>query len=215
VVGAIGSLDCYHHEDTRELLVKYLESKSYRNMLASATFETIQVLDEPYFIGPLQSALEKRKNEFISWLFAEGLIALAHIARNEDDKTDVFNFLAGYVNDDKENIKAGAITALGELGDSKAIPVVLTLAGDDPDDRIQLTAEESLKQLREKTELVPEEIVKLREAVDEIKKDYKNLEDELEDIKKRLDASGQREESYNGEPNVPDEGDRTETEADT
>jgi len=77
------------------------------------------------------------------------------------------------------------------------------------------TAKEALKQLREKTELVPEEIVKLRESVDEIKKDYKNLKDELEDIKKRLDASGQSEESDDGEPNLPDEGDRTETEADT
>ncbi|MHC4243353.1 MAG: M1 family aminopeptidase, partial [Planctomycetota bacterium] len=215
VVGAISSLDCYHHEDTRELLVKYLESKSYRNMLASATFETIQVLDEPYFIGPLQSALEKRKDEFISWLYAEGLIALAHITRNEDDKTDVFNFLTDYVNDDKENIKAGAIVALGELGDPKAIPIVQTLAGDDPDDRIQRTAKEALKQLHEKTELVPKEIIKLRETVDEIKKDYKNLKDELEDIKKRLDASDQREESDDGEPNVPNEGDKTETEADT
>jgi len=185
---AIRNLGLYQHKSTRRLLLKYLKSISFRNELASAAIEAIRTLDEPFFIEPLQNVLEEREMNFRSWSFTRGLDTLAYIARNDDDKTKVREFLAGYVNHPKDRIQAGAIRALGTLGDPKAIPVVETFTNDKPDDNIERAAERALKELRQKKQLVPDEIVRLRETVEEFRKETDKLKDELDDIKKRLDA---------------------------
>ena len=185
---AIRNLGLYQHKSTRRLLLRYLESVSFRNELATAATEAIRMLDEPFFIGPLQRVLAEREMDFRSWSFTRGLDTLAHIARNEDDKTKVRNFLAGYVNHPKDRIKAGAIGALGTLGDPKAIPIVETFSNDEPDDSIERAAERALKQLRQQKQLVPDEIVRLRETVDEFRKETEKIKNDLDDIKKRLDA---------------------------
>jgi HEAT repeat protein len=153
------------------------------------------MLDEPFFIVSLQRTLSERESEFRSWDFTRGLDTLAHIARNEDDKTKVRNFLVDYVNHPKARIQAGAIRALGTLGDPKAIPIVETFTGDEPSDRVQRSAKNALKALREKKELVPKEIVQLRETVDQFRKETEKLKNNLDDIKKRLDAKEKSEEN--------------------
>jgi aminopeptidase N len=185
---AIRNLGLYHHKSTRRLILKYLQSNSFRNELASSAIEATRMLDEPFFIVPLQRALDEREMDFRSWSFTRGLDTLAYIARNEDDKTKVREFLAGYVHHPKDRIKAGAIGALGTLGDPKAIPVVETFSNDKPDDNIERSAERALKQLRQRKQLVPDEIVQLRETVDEFRKEIDKFKDDLDDIKKRLDA---------------------------
>ncbi len=196
---AIRSLGKYHHKDTRRLLMDYLKSKSYRNRLAAGAIQAIRMLDEPFFISLLQRTLSEREQEFTSWDFARGLDTLAYISRNEEDKTKVRNFLVGYVNHPRQSIQAGAIRALGTLGDPKAIPIVETFSGDDPDDRLQRSAKNALKALREKKELVPEEIVQLRETVDKIRKENEKLRNDVDDIKKRLDAKDRSEEKKEDE----------------
>jgi HEAT repeat protein len=163
---AISNLGLYHHKSTRRLLLKYLQSVSFRNELAAAAIEAIRMQDEPLFIVPLQRVLDEREMDFRSWSFTRGLDTLAHISRNEDDKTKVRNFLAGYVNHPKDRIQAGAIGALGTLGDPKAIPIVETFSNDEPDNNIERAAERALKQLRQQKQLVPDEIVQWRVTVD-------------------------------------------------
>jgi len=185
---AIRNLGLYQHKSTRRLLLKYLKSVSFRNELASAAIEAIRMLDEPFFIVPLQKVLEEREMDFRSWSFTQGLDTLAHITRNEDDKTKVRNFLAGYVNHPKDRIQVGAIRALGTLGDPKAIPIIETFSNDEPDNNIERAAERALKQLRERKQLVPDEIVRLRDTVEEFRKETEKIKNGLDDIKKRLDA---------------------------
>ena len=185
---AIRNLGLYHHKKTRRLLVKYLKSRSFRNELASAAVEAIRMLDEAFFIGPLQQILTEREREFQSWDFARALETLARISRNEEGKTKVRTFLVGYVNHPKERIQVGAIGALGALGDTKAIPVLETFSSDEPDDRIERAAERALKDLRDRKELVPNEIIQLRDAVDKLQKQTDKLRDDLDDIKMRLEA---------------------------
>jgi aminopeptidase N len=186
--GAIRNLGQYHDKETRRLLRDYLKSKSYRNRLANAAVEAIRMLDQPFFIVPLEKTLSQRETQFTSSGLARALDTLARIARNEDDKTKVRNFLAGYVNHPRRRIQTGAIRALGTLGDPKAIPVIETFSGDEPGDRVQRAAKDALKALREKKQLLPEEIVHLRETVDKLGKDTEKLKNDLDDIKKRLDA---------------------------
>ena len=196
---AIQNLGRYHHEDTRQLLLHYLESTSYRNVLADAAINAIRMLDDPSFIAPLQRTLREREREFTSRAFARALDTLAHIARNKEDRSEVRTFLAGYLNHLKQRVQAGAIGALGTLGDPKAIPIIETFAGDDPHDWIQRTANNALRKLREQKQVVPAEIMVLRETLDELKKETEKLKNELKDLKKRLEAEQQREESDDSE----------------
>jgi len=185
---AIRNLGRHHDKGTRRLLMRYLRSRSYRNSLADAAVRAIRTLDDASFIGQLHRILREREHEFTSGDFSGGLDALAHISRDEDNKTEVRNFLAGYVNHPKSRIKAGAIRALGTLGDPKAIPIVETFSGDDPRDWVQRSAKRALETLREQKKLVPEEIIELRRTVDELKKETEKLRNDLEDIEDRLDA---------------------------
>jgi aminopeptidase N len=186
---AISNLGRYHHAETRELLIHYLESKSFRNELADAAIEAVRMLDDPSLIAPLLNVLRDREREFTSRGFASALDTLAHIARNEKDRTAVRDFLSGYANDKREHVQAGAIGALGTLGDPKAIPIIETFSGDDPDDRIQRAAKDALGKLQEQKPLVPGEIIELRKAVEELKKETDKLKNALEDLKKRVDAT--------------------------
>jgi len=211
LAAAIENLGRYHHEDTRQLLIDYLKSESYRNRLADAAVQAIRMLDEPSFIVPLQTAISQREQQFTSGRFANSLDTLAYITRNEADKTKVREFLAGYINHPKRRIQDAAIRALGTLGDPTAIPIVETFSGDDPEDEIQRSAKDALKELREKKQLVPEEIIQLREALEQLKKDNKKLKDDLDDIKKRLGAKQESKEDDNnakpldsGQSTMPD-----------
>lgn len=188
VAAAVTNLGRYHDKDTRRLIIKYLRSVSYRNQLADAAVRAIRMLDDARYISPLQRILAEREQQFMSWRFVQALDTLAHIARNEEDKTQVRNFLADYANHPKEWIQMGAIRALGTLGDPKAIPIVETFAVDEPKDRPQRFAKRALEQLQQRKQLVPEEIIQLRKTVDDLRKEADKLKDDLEDIKKRLEA---------------------------
>ncbi len=100
-------------------------------------------------------------------------------------------FLEGYVNHPDRSVRVGAISALGTLGDPKAMAVLQTFARDQPRDNVERTAKDALAQLQEQKKLVPEEVIELRKVVDDLKKDTKKLTDELDRIKKRLDAKAE------------------------
>ena len=191
LAAGIRNLGQYHDKSTRKLLLEYLGTRSYRNGIASAAIEVIRKLDDSFFIEPLRRTLAENEQDFTSGGFARGLDTLAHVSRNEDDRTKVRTFLTGYVNHPKSSIQSGAIRALGTLGDPKAITIVETFSGDDPSDRIQRSATDALRALREKKQLVPDEIIRLRETVDKLNKETEKLRDDLEDIKSRLDAKEQ------------------------
>ena len=188
---AIHNLGQYHDKAARKLMLEYLGTRSYRNSIASAAIEVIRKLDDSFFIEPLKKTLAENEKDFTSGGFARALDTLAHISRDKENKTKVRAFLTGYVNHPKRSIQSGAIRAIGTLGDTKAIAVVETFSGDDPSDRIQRSARDALKALREKKPLVPDEVIRLRETVDKLSKETDKLRDEMEDIKNRLDAKEQ------------------------
>jgi HEAT repeat protein len=188
---AINNLAQYYDKGTRKLLLEYLGTKSHRNNIAGAAIEVIRRLDDSFFVEPLLRTLTEDEKEFTSGGFARALDTLAHISREMENKTKVRTFLTGYVNHPKRTIQSGAIRALGTLGDPKAIAVVETFSGDDPSDRIQRSARDALRALREKKQIVPEEIIHLRETVDKLGKETEKLRNDVEDIKNRFDAKEQ------------------------
>jgi aminopeptidase N len=188
ITRAIHTLGQYHDKGTRKLLLQYLGTKSYRNSVASSAIEVIRKLDDSFFIEPLKKTLAEDERQFTSGGFVRALDTLAHVSRDKENKTKIRTFLTGYVNHPKRSIQSGAIRALGTLGDPKAITVVETFSGDDPSDRIQRSARDALRALREKKQIVPDEIIRLRETVDKLGKETEKLRDDLEDMKSRFDA---------------------------
>jgi aminopeptidase N len=193
LAAAIESLGRYHTAEGYALIIRYLKSPSYRNCLASAAVGAIRMLDEPHFIKPLCRELKAESGDWPRGRFSQALDTLGYIARNEEEKTDVRELLVGHVNHPDRNIRAGAIRALGTLGDPKAIGIIQTFAParDVPRDNVERAAKDALAKLQEQKKLVPQEVIELRKVVDDLKKDTKKLTDELEEIKKRLDAKAQ------------------------
>ena len=191
LMAAIRGLGRYQGPQTREALSRYLRSTSYRNELATAAIDAIAMLNDPAFVPELTATLRDRESQFQSRDFARGLDVLARIAAGQDDRTEVREFLASCVNRRRAAIRGGALSALGTLGDSKAIPIVEAFCGDRPYDPIQRQAREAMGKLREKKPLVPEEVVELRKTVDELRKEIDKLKEQVEDVRKQSQAKTQ------------------------
>jgi len=202
LAAAIENLGRYHTAEGDALLVRYLKSESYRNTLASAAVRAIRMLDEPQFIQPLCEALRTQPRDWLRGRFGQALATLAYVARDEEDKAEVRKFLEGYVNHPDRSVRVGAISALGTLGDPKAMAVIQTFARDQPRDNVERAARDALAELQEQKKLVPEEVIELRKVVDDLKKDTKKLTDELDEIKKRLDAKPESKPSTKNKPPI-------------
>jgi len=187
LAAAILNVGRYHGPQTRELVSEYLQSTSYRNELAEAAVRAIRRLDDPFFIPDLMAMLDGADRP-TTRSFVWGLSALARIADQLDDRTEVREFLVGFVNHPNEDIAASALSALGTLGDPKAIPIVETFRGTEPRNSKERRAQRALEKLREKKQLVPEEITELRKIVDELKAETEKLKEDLEEMKQRDDA---------------------------
>lgn len=202
VIQAIQSMGRFHSPQTREAISRYLQSTSYRNELADAAVQAIRKLDDPAFIPELMTALRDNEKRFQSLEFGRGLGTLARIAGDQEDRTAVREFIAGYVNHPRLVIRRSAIAALGTLGDPMAIPIVETFRGDEPRDPIEQAAQEAMDKLREKKPVVPDEVIELRKSIDEMKKDIESLRKELDDVKKRDEAKAEASKGGNDRKDV-------------
>jgi aminopeptidase N len=187
VTVALGSLGKYGGEDLRELLAGYLASESYRNDLAIAAVRTIRTLDDPAYLELLRGTLESRGTEFTSGGLGTGLRALGYLARNEDDREGVREFLSGYLADLRRSVRIAAIDALGELRDPQAIGRVQTFVGDKIDAGVRRAAEKAVKSMRE-AKRVPVELSDLRVELVELREQHDELAEEFAALKERMEA---------------------------
>jgi HEAT repeat protein len=171
----------------RNLLIKYLNSESYRNILAVAAIDAMRSQDDPAYIAPLLETLRKRETAFRSRGFASGLKTLAYLARNEEKKDAVREFLLGYVNHKRESIQVAAIEALGTLGDPGSIAVLQTFANAAKAAPQQAAAEKAVADLRAGRKPV-DDFKNLRQEVLDLEKAGREQREELDDLKKQLEA---------------------------
>jgi aminopeptidase N len=185
VAEAISILGAYAGPDTRETLLGFLSSESFRNTLAEAAIRAVRDQDDPAFIAPLLETLEQREAAFTTGGFAEGLAALAHLARNQEKKDQVRELLLRHTSDKKKWIQRAAIAALGTLGDTKAIGAVETFARAAKDSPERQAAEEALGKLRADKKPA-DDLRELRNEVLSLQKDNRELRKDLDDLKKKL-----------------------------
>jgi aminopeptidase N len=184
---AIDALGHYAQPEVRNLLIKFLNSESYRNQLAVAAIDAMRSQDDPAYIAPLLETLRKREADFRSRGFAGGLKTLAYLARNEEKKDAVREFLLGYVNHKKESIQVAAIEALGTLGDPGSIAVLQTFANAAKPAPQQAAAEKAVADLRAGRKPV-DDFKNLRQEVLDLEKANREQRKELDALKKQLEA---------------------------
>ncbi|MGA2863926.1 MAG: M1 family aminopeptidase [Verrucomicrobiota bacterium] len=184
---AARNLACYARPETRELLLKLLNSKSYRNEVADAAIAAMRLQDDPVYVAPLLETLSQREADFTSHGFAQGLEALAYLARNEEKKDQVREFLLRRLNDQKRTVQLGGLNALGTLGDPKAIAALDTFATAGKGRPGQAAAERAVAALRAARKPV-DDFKNLRQEVLDLQKANRDLRQELDDLKKKLDA---------------------------
>ena len=184
---AIRNLAVYASPEIQELLIKYLNSESYREELARAALDALRAQDDPAGIPPLLQALNQRQAEWPSRVFDSGLGAVAYLARNEDHKEAVREFLTAQVNDPRKSVQRSALAALGVLGDPKAIPILKTFAMASKSSPEQAAAEQAMTQLRADRKPV-DDFKNLRSEVLDLQKNNRSLRKDLDDLKQEIEA---------------------------
>jgi aminopeptidase N len=184
---AIRGLGSYARPEVRDTLLKFLNSESYRNELAVAAVGGMRSQDDPAYVAPLIENLSRHRDAYTSRGYAQGLSAVAYLARNEEKKETVRKFLVDHVNDKKKTIQRAAISALGTLGDPQAIAVLETFATASKDTPERSAAERAIADLRVGRKPV-DDFKNLRQEVLDLKKANRELQKEVDTLKKTSEA---------------------------
>jgi len=188
VAAAIRNLGAYAKPDVHDSLLVYLNSVSFRNVLANAAIGAMRSQDDAVYISPLLVTLPKREMDFTSRDFGQALGTLAYLARNEDNKDAVRELLLGYVNHQKRTVQIASLNALGTLGDPKALAVLETFAGASKESRERAAAERAVTNLRAGRKPV-DDFKNLRQEVLDLLKANRDLRKELDTLNKKVEAA--------------------------
>jgi len=177
----------YAKPEVRAELLKFLDSQSYRNELAGAAISGLRLQDDPSCIAPLLETLSRREADFTSHGFAQGLDTLAYLARNEEKKDKVRDFLVTRVNDKRRSVQLASLNALGALGDPTALGVLEKFATASKTSPQRAAAERAVASLRAVRKPV-DDFKNLRQEVLDLQKENRDLRKDMDDLKKKIDA---------------------------
>ena len=185
---AIGGLTGHDNKEARKLIDAALGSDSFRHQLAAAAVSALRKQDRPSNIAKIRASLENDGAKFTTRGYASALGALGHLGRNQKNKAKLREFLVAHVNSPKRRVALGAIEALGQLGDSRAVAVLEKLTGSAEDDPARKAAEQAIEKLRAARKPA-DDYKNLRKEVTSLKQANSELTKELGDLKKRFDAA--------------------------
>ena len=186
---AIRALGAYSRPEIREKLLTYLNSTSFRNILADAAISAMRAQADPAYIEPLRQALQKNEAAFTTGGISQGMMTLALLAAHEEKKDAVREYLMAQLNSPKRRVRTAAMVALGNLGDPKAIAVLEKFTAGVKDTPERSAAEKALNLLRDGRK-PSVELGVLRREVLTLQKDNRELRKDLDELKKKLDALG-------------------------
>jgi len=182
----IRTLGNYPDTQAPEILRSYLIAKSYRDVLADAAIDAMRAQNDPASIPALLEALTEREGNFTTGGFAAGMRALAHLARDENDKASVRELLIRHVNHPQSHVRHTAIAALGELGDPKAIGALRTLTrGGGPDNPERQAAQRALAALGA-AKRPADNLDELRREILDLQQRNRDLQQDIADLKRKV-----------------------------
>jgi HEAT repeat protein len=173
--------------EARAALLGLLHSTSFRNELADAAIAAMWAQDDPAFVAPLLATLGSGETNFTSGGFGAGLQALGYLARHEEKRDAVREFLVARVNHPKRQVQRAAIAALGELGDARAIAVLETFTHAAKDSPERRTAEKAIADIRAARK-PSDDLHDLRNEVTGLQKENRELRKSVDDLKKKVEA---------------------------
>lgn len=185
---AITTLNTSTREKSGELLVRFLMTNSFRNILADAAVTAIRGQNDPAYIPDLIKVLSEREQSFLAPGYASALDTLAYLARHEEDKSQVRDFLLARIHHSRERIRVGAINALNTLQDPTAIAPLQKIASGSRFLPSSDAAEKAVASLRSGRKPV-DEFHAIRTELQELKKQNRDLTKTVEDLKKKLEAA--------------------------
>ncbi len=174
-------------EETDALLIALLDSESFDNIVAGAAIQAMRTRDQSEFVEPLRENLTSRRKAFRNNSYASALGTLAYLARRDDDKSVIREFLISAAEDNSPRVRRAAISALGTLGDEKAITYLETHAGAKAEEQLANAAKQAISQLRSKNTL-DGELRGLRRDFTDLKRENSQLRKELDSLKKTVKA---------------------------
>ncbi|HTI72358.1 MAG TPA: M1 family aminopeptidase [Candidatus Limnocylindria bacterium] len=189
IAEAVRGLAPYAKPETKDTLVRLLNTDSYRDRLTEAAISAMRQQDDPAYITSLLDRLDGHGAGLSGRAFASGLDALAYLARNEEKKDQVREFLLAHVHDLKRNVATRAMSALGTLGDTKAIAVLQTFARASKESPERKAAEGALTTLRAVRKPV-DDFKNLRQEVLDLQKESRELRKTVDELKDKLQAQG-------------------------
>ena len=176
----------YANPEAHDLLLPLLQSHSYRNSLADSAIAGMRAQDDTVYLAPLQQILEQRRDDFMTRGFTTALDTLGYLARHEEKKDAVLQFLSGFVNDKNPMIRASAIKALGTLQDPRAVPLLQTFASAGKTTPEQPVAQAALDAIRA-ARPAGDNLIELRDTVLDLQKENRQMRQDLDDLRKKLD----------------------------
>ncbi len=189
---ALKALGAYPDEATREMLARYLGSRSFKNGLVTDDFEAIKLHADPALLPVVRETLERRVSELSTPGFNAGLDALGSLGRRTADGPDrgAREFLRFQLNNPRPAVRVAATNALGTLGDDAVLPLLESLAATAPeggraDERG--AAAKAVAAIRDRRAPAPEN-KELRDTVLELQKSNREMKTAVDDLKKKLEA---------------------------
>jgi len=176
--------------NARSTLLKYLNGDSWRQHLAQTAMLTMRAQNDVFYVEPLRESLQRRKVDLPGQTLAVGLDVLANLSRDLDDKTVTREFVAGFLNDPRKNVKLAALNALGTLRDEKAIPILDRFAALPKVTPERTAAERAIEAIRAQRKTTLEAGDVRREVLD-LQKQNRELRRDLDALKKKVDAAAQ------------------------
>ena len=181
---AITALGKYTKPELRNYLLAQMRSSSYRHAIAGSAIGAMKSHDDPFYVEPLLRELEQREAAFTSGGFSSALRTLGRLARNDSNKEPVRLFLQKQLDHLKRSVARSAMSALGELHDPRAIPVLETFVAADRDSADGKAAQDAINQIRkEQRPPVPEEVNTLRAQVSDLQNQLKGVSDEMKTLR--------------------------------
>ena len=169
-------------------LVAWLGTNSFRQQIAGAVLGVLREREDPAVVPDLLKFLQERGASLPTDVQSAGVSTLAWLSRNETDKAAVRGYLVSRVNDPRPQLRRAALSALGTLGDPRAVPVLESFARASKSSPEQSTASAALERLRNERRPAVE-FEELRREVLDLQRSERELKERVESLKKTWEAT--------------------------
>ncbi|MEI6873059.1 MAG: HEAT repeat domain-containing protein, partial [Verrucomicrobiota bacterium] len=184
---ALRALGPYQTDAVRAVLLKAIQTPSFRERLAEAALAAIRAQDDPALAVPLILALRPRAPQLPSASLALGLETVGTLSRNELNKDETREYLLSYLTAPKESLRVAAINGLGNLEDPRAISALETFSNASAFRAEKDPAQKALEKIRA-ARRTSDELKGLRDEVMSLQDARKELRQDLEKLRKQVEA---------------------------